>query len=65
MSLKRRSFSDCLGSVGLHGRWIPHETRDQVVDYMEHWTARAEQPAKRLLGWLELAASKFQQWKER
>lgn len=32
---------------------------------MNRWTARAELPAKQLLGWLELAPSKFHQWKRR
>ena len=32
---------------------------------MNHWTERAELPAKRLLGWLQLSTSKFQQWKGR
>jgi transposase InsO family protein len=35
------------------------------VDYVQYWTARAELPAKKLLGWLELSASKFHQWKKR
>ena len=49
----------------LKGRWVPHDTRDEAVDYVERWTARAEVPAKRLLGWLELSTSKFHQWKDR
>lgn len=32
---------------------------------MKHWTGRAELPAKRLLGWLELGVSKFHQWRQR
>jgi putative transposase len=36
-----------------------------VVDYVNHWTKRAELPAKRLLGWMELGASKFHQWRDR
>lgn len=45
--------------------WVPHDTRDEIVDYIHRWTERAELPAKRLLGWLELGPSKFHQWKER
>ena len=30
-----------------------------------HWTERSELPAKRLLGWLALATSKFHDWKDR
>jgi len=36
-----------------------------VVDYIRRWTDRAQLPAKRLLAWLELAPSKFHQWKDR
>jgi len=32
---------------------------------VRYWTDRAELPAKRLLGWLDLGTSKFHQWKER
>jgi len=39
--------------------------RDEIVDYIKHWTARAELPAKRLLGWLGLGTSKFHDWKGR
>ena len=36
-----------------------------MVDYVNRWTERAELPAKKLLGWLELATSKFHQWQKR
>jgi transposase InsO family protein len=49
----------------LNGRWVPHDTRDQVVDYINRWTKRAELPARRLLGWLGLGTSKFHQWRNR
>jgi putative transposase len=49
----------------LNGRWVPHDTRDQVVDYINRWTKRAELSARRLLGWLGLGTSKFQQWRSR
>ena len=35
------------------------------MDYVRHWTGRAETPAKRILGWLELGTSKFHTWKDR
>jgi len=44
---------------------VPHDVRDEVVDYVGYWTDRAELPAKSLLGWLELPTSKFQHWKGR
>jgi putative transposase len=44
---------------------VPHDTRDEIVDYVNHWTQRAELPAKTLLGWMGLGKSKFHGWKER
>ncbi len=32
---------------------------------MNHWTERAELPARRLLGWIGLGTSKFHDWKHR
>lgn len=49
----------------LKGRWVPHDTHDEIVDYVRHWTDRAELPARKLLGWLGLSTSKYHQWRER
>jgi putative transposase len=49
----------------LKGAWVPHDTRDEVVDYVNHWADRTELPARRLLGWLGLGTSKFHDWKHR
>jgi putative transposase len=35
-----------------------------VVDYVRHWTRRAELPAKKLLTWLDLATSKYHAWQK-
>ena len=32
---------------------------------MNYWTERAELPARRLLGWIGMGASKFHDWKRR
>jgi len=44
---------------------VPHDTRDEIVDYVGYWTKRAQLPAKTLLGWLCLRTSKFHDWKKR
>jgi putative transposase len=49
----------------LKGAWVPHDIRDEIVDYVNHWTERTELPARRLLGWLGLGTSKFHDWKHR
>jgi hypothetical protein len=49
----------------LKGAWGPHDVRNEIIEYVNHWTTRAEQPAQRLLGWLDLGTSKFHDWKHR
>lgn len=36
-----------------------------MVDYVKHWTKRAEVPQRRLLSWLELRPGKFHDWQQR
>lgn len=49
----------------MKGRWVPHDIRDRIVDYLGYWTERTELPARQLLGWLELGAGKYHDWKKR
>jgi transposase InsO family protein len=39
--------------------------RDEIVDYVAHWNQRTEIPAKRLVRWIGIGQSKFQDWKAR
>ena len=39
--------------------------RDEIVDYVCHWTGRTELSARKLLGWLGLGTSKFYDWRTR
>jgi putative transposase len=39
--------------------------RDQIVDYVHHWTTRAEISAKQIVVWLGIGGSKFYDWKKR
>jgi len=45
--------------------WVAHDIRDQVVDFVGHWSKRAELPAKRLLGWAELSPRQYHRWRRR
>ena len=49
----------------LNGRWVPHDTRDEVVDYVRRWNERTEIPARQFVGWLGIGQSKFHDWKDR
>ena len=45
--------------------WVPHDLRDQVVDFVRRWSEKTEIPAARLMGWAGLARSKYFDWKSR
>lgn len=47
------------------GRWVPPDTRDEVVDFVGELAAKTELALGRLLGWLGVARSKFASWKAR
>ena len=44
---------------------MPHDLRDQVVDFVRRWSDKTEISAARLVGWAGLARSKFFDWKSR
>lgn len=46
-------------------RWVPHDLRDEVVDFVSEWSKKTEIPIRRFLEWLGLGPSKFYRWKER
>jgi putative transposase len=36
--------------------------RDQIIDFVDHWSGRAELPAKRLFNWIGISSSKYFAW---
>ena len=44
---------------------MPHDVRDNIVDFIRYWSSRVEVPAKRLIGWSGISSSKFYDWKRR
>jgi hypothetical protein len=38
---------------------VPHDTRDQIVDFVRRWSEKTEIGAGRFNGWLDVTASKF------
>src|SRR5262249_16067061 len=49
----------------LIGVWVPHDTRDQIVDFVRRWSDKTEIGAGRFIGWLDITASKFYDWRDR
>ena len=49
----------------LTGVWVRHDTRDQIVDFVRRWSEKTEIGAGRFIVWLDIAASKFYDWRER
>lgn len=44
---------------------MPHDLRDQIVDFMNRWSEKTEVAVRRMLQTAALASSTFYQWKER
>jgi putative transposase len=44
---------------------VPHDVRDQIVDFVRCWSEKAEIGAGRFIHWLGVTASKFYNWRER
>ncbi|MGC9420673.1 MAG: IS3 family transposase [Rhodovulum sp.] len=49
----------------MNGSWVPHDTRDQIVDYIRHWSRQTQLPIRQLLKWMDVGAGKFYQWQQR
>src|SRR5262249_24861629 len=49
----------------LNGVWVPHDVRDQIVDFVRRWSEASEISAARFVGWLGVSSSKFYDWRER
>src|SRR6516165_2985133 len=45
--------------------WVPHDTRDEIVDFVRRWSEKTEISAGRFIRWLDITASKFYGWRER
>ena len=49
----------------MSGRWVPHDTRDEVVDFLRALAAKTELPRERVLRWAGLSRAKFAEWIKR
>ncbi len=44
---------------------MPHDVRDQIVDFVRRWSEKSAIGAGPFLAWLEVGVSKFYSWRER
>jgi putative transposase len=44
---------------------VPHDVRDQIVDFVRRWSEKTGISAIRFITWLGVTASKFYSWRER
>ena len=49
----------------MNGRWTPHDTRDEVVDFVRDLAELTELPVTRLVAWTGLAKGKYYDWVKR
>ena len=45
--------------------WVPHDIRDQLVDYVQHWQKRTDLGVAHFVVWLGISTSKYFDWKSR
>jgi len=44
---------------------VPHDTRDEVVDFFRRWSEKTEIGVGKFITWLGIRSSKFYQWQQR
>jgi len=49
----------------LKRKWVEHDVRDEIVEFMKRWAKRTELPIRRLVRTAGLGLSKFYNWKDR
>lgn len=49
----------------MNGRWVPHDTRDTIVDFVDAWSTKTEITQERFIHWLGVSRGKFFDWKQR
>jgi len=61
----RQARHPALPLLHLNGQWTAHDIRDQVIDFVNQWSAKTQLPATRFLDWLGIRSSKFYDWRAR
>ena len=45
--------------------WVPHDIRDNIMDYVTYWSYKTGIAAICFIDWLGIIPSKFYDWKKR
>ncbi|RLB12242.1 MAG: hypothetical protein DRG63_11965, partial [Deltaproteobacteria bacterium] len=45
----------------LKATWVPHDTRDQVVDFIRYWSDRSGIYGSKFIGWLGIAPNSLEE----
>ena len=45
--------------------WVPHDTRDNIIDFISYWSKKTQLPLKLFIDWLGVTSSKFYNWQKR
>ena len=46
-------------------RWVPHDIRDEIVDFVNKWSIKTDIAGKKFISWVGIGSSKYYDWKER
>jgi len=49
----------------MNGRWVPHDTRDEVVDFVREMAELTQMPVAHIVGWSGLPKGKYYDWVKR
>ena len=49
----------------MKGCWVPHDIRDQIVDFVRRWSDKTEIATFVIVAWIGISLSKFHHWRGR
>ncbi len=47
----------------MKGSWVEPDVRDEMVDYVRHWSDRTEIKAEKMVSWVGISRSKYYDWR--
>lgn len=47
----------------MKGSWVEPDVRDEMVDYVRHWSDRTEIKAEKMVNWVGISRSKYYDWR--